>query len=136
MGYLHTGTYVTAHIFLFGAAAHTILMLKKGTLQQSTKPLVHGIPHIFIKLCFFGFTAATIGAALALEETVQVNNLTVPDDNGLEVAAFKPRPANVDCSSTSAADLAADTSVTCGTTNYRSELRDGSNGNYLLRIHK
>ncbi|KAL1627539.1 hypothetical protein SLS56_006363 [Neofusicoccum ribis] len=86
---------------------------------------------------FFAATAALVGLAAAYSETVQIKDLSVRDtSDAIQSATFTIQPDGVQCSATSAADLASDVAVVCGESAYRFELRDGSNGHYALTIYK
>ncbi|EKG10566.1 hypothetical protein MPH_12424 [Macrophomina phaseolina MS6] len=85
----------------------------------------------------FFATVAVFGAVALASETVQVKEATIHYNGEAPTAAdFTIQPANVKCSSSSAADLASDVAVTCGDSPYRFELRNGGNGELAVTIHK
>ncbi|KAH7042749.1 hypothetical protein B0J12DRAFT_672930 [Macrophomina phaseolina] len=108
------------------------VQLVSQSLHRSTNQ--HSQPTI--KMRFFA-TVAVFGAVALASETVQVKEATIHYNGEAPTAAdFTIQPANVKCSSSSAADLASDVAVTCGDSPYRFELRNGGNGELAVTIHK
>ncbi|EOD43269.1 putative major allergen alt [Neofusicoccum parvum] len=87
---------------------------------------------------FSTFAASAIFGAVAVSaaETATITDLSIRDNNGIQAASFKISSAdNVECSSTSAADLANSAVVVCGESKYRFAI-SGSNSKYDLTLYK
>jgi hypothetical protein len=85
---------------------------------------------------FSTLTVPTLFVALAVasNETVTVENLTIRDNDGIQAASLTLQPANVTCSADGSALV--DYSVAlCGDSKYRFAV-NGSDSVYGLRLYK
>ncbi|KAL1626456.1 hypothetical protein SLS56_006767 [Neofusicoccum ribis] len=85
---------------------------------------------------FFTIAApAFLGALATASEVVQIKDLSIRDNNGIQATSFTIQPANVQCSATTASALANKSVVICGESKYRFAI-DGANSKYSLTLYK
>lgn len=83
----------------------------------------------------FFVALALFGTAAVAAETVQIKDATfTAGAEAPQTADFTIQPANVQCSSTSASELAD--GVACGDSKFSFQLGNGGNGEYKLTINK
>lgn len=58
--------------------------------------------------------ATAFGGFAAASEQIQIQDLTIREVKSIQAASLKIQPANVECASTSADELAGNKVVTCG----------------------
>ncbi|GME33556.1 Major allergen Alt [Neofusicoccum parvum] len=85
---------------------------------------------------FTGILAATaFGAFATASEEAHVRDFSLRTNNGLQSISFKLQPANLQCTSSSAAELAGTSFITCDTSKYRFSI-NGTKPEYQLTIIK